>query len=259
MNTFSDMLWIEMRKTLRSRMPFFTILGSLLMPLGISFLMFVSRNPEISRKLGLVSAKANLMADSATSWPAYLSLFGQMIAAGGFLFFCLIVSWVFGREFSDGTLKDLLAVPVPRSSILLAKFAVSAAWSVGLSLAIILLSLAMGAAIGLPQGSTEVIVQGCLRALLVAGMTILVVMPFALFAFIGRGYLLPVGVAILALIMSNVVAIAGWGEYFPWAIPGLYSQPQFTLSPASYWVVIFTGLAGIVATYLWWRFADQSR
>ncbi len=137
MNAFFDMIWIEMRKALRSRMPLFTILGSLFMPLGISFLIFVSRNPEISRKLGLVSAKANLMAYSATSWPAYLSLFGQMIAAGGFFFFCLIVSWVFGREFADGTLKDLLAVPVPRSSILLAKFVVSAAWSVGLSLAII--------------------------------------------------------------------------------------------------------------------------
>ena len=84
MNAFFDMLWIELRKTLRSRMPLFTVLGSLLMPLGISFLIFVSRNPEISRKLGLISAKANLMADTATNWPSYLNLFGQMIAAGGF-------------------------------------------------------------------------------------------------------------------------------------------------------------------------------
>jgi len=259
MNAFFDMLWIELRKTLRSRMPLFTVLGSLLMPLGISFLIFVSRNPEISRKLGLISAKANLMADTATNWPSYLNLFGQMIAAGGFLFFCLIVSWVFGREFSDGTLKDMLAVPVPRASILLAKFTVSAAWSVGLSLAIIALSLVMGALIGLPQGSTGVILQGCLRALIVAGMTIVVILPFALFASIGRGYLLPVGVAILALITANVVAIAGWGEYFPWAIPGLFSQPKFVLPAASYWVVALTGLAGMAATYLWWKFADQSR
>jgi ABC-2 type transport system permease protein len=186
-------------------------------------------------------------------------LFGEMIAAGGFFFFCLILSWVFGREFSDGTLKDMLAVPVPRSSILLAKFAVAAAWSVGLSLVIMALSLVMGALIGLPQGSTEVILQGCLRALIVAGLTIVVVMPFALFASIGRGYLLPVGVAVLVLIMANVVQVAGWGEYFPWAIPGLYSQPQFILPVASYWVVLFTGLAGVAATYLWWKLADQSR
>ena len=82
---------------------------------------------------------------------------------------------------------------------------------------------------------------------------------FALFASIGRGYLLPIGVAILVLIMANVVEIAGWGEFFPWAIPGLYSQPKFLLTAASYWVVMLTGLAGILATYLWWKFADPSR
>ena len=37
MSAFSDMLWIELRKTLRSRMPLFAILGSLLMPLGFPF------------------------------------------------------------------------------------------------------------------------------------------------------------------------------------------------------------------------------
>jgi ABC-2 type transport system permease protein len=259
MSVFSDMLWIEFRKTLRSRMPLFTILSSLVMPMGIAFLIFVSRNPEISRKLGLISTKANLMADTATSWSSYLSLAAQMIAAGGFFFFCLILSWVIGREFSDGTLKDMLAVPVPRGSILLAKFAVSAAWSVGLSLAIVALALGMGALIGLPGGSAEVILQGCLRALITSGLTILVVMPFALFASIGRGYLLPVGAAILALIMANVAAIAGWGEYFPWAIAGMYSQPKIVLPAASYWVVLLTGLAGMVTTYLWWKFADQSR
>jgi len=153
----------------------------------------------------------------------------------------------------------MLAVPVSRGSILLAKFVVSAAWSAGLSLVIIALALGMGALIGLPGGSAGVFLQGSLKAAIVAGLTILVVMPFALFASIGRGYLLPIGAAILTLIMANVVTIAGWGEYFPWAIPGLYSQPKIALPAASFWVILLTGLAGIAATYLWWKFADQSR
>ena len=113
MNNLSDMLWIELRKAIRSGMPLWTALGSLFMPFGIAFLIFVARNPEISAKLGLVSAKANLMAYSATDWPTYLGVSGQIIAAGGFFLFVLIISWVFGREFADGTLKDMLAVPVP--------------------------------------------------------------------------------------------------------------------------------------------------
>jgi ABC-2 type transport system permease protein len=259
MSELADMVWIEQRKAVRSRMPVFTILGSLFMPMGIAFLIFVARNPEISRQLGLVSAKANLVAYSATDWPTYLGLFGQIIAAGGFVLFVLIISWVFGREFVDGTVKDMLAVPVQRSSILLAKFIVVAAWSGVLTVVIFMAGLLMGALIQLPGGSLSVILQGGVLVLVTACLAIMVVLPFALFASAGRGYLLPVGLAVLILMMTNLVAIAGWGEYFPWAVPGLFAQGKSVLPPASYWIVFLTGLAGMYATYLWWMTADQSR
>ena len=92
-----------------------------------------------------------------------------------------------------------------------------------------------------------------------ACLVIAMIVPFALFASVGRGYLLPVGVAILTLIMANLVVVVGWGEYFPWAIPMLYAQGKSSLSPVSYWIVLLTGLSGIFATYLWWKNADQNR
>ena len=259
MNNLSDMIWIELRKAIRSRMPLYTALGSLFMPLGIAFLIFVSKNPEISQKLGLISAKANLVAYSATDWRTYLGLFGLLIAAGGFILFVLVISWVFGREFVDGTLKDMLAVPVQRSSILLAKFIVVAVWSGVLTMVILIGGLIMGLIIKLPGGSISVIFQGSALVVITACLAIVVVTPFALFASMGRGYLLPIGVAVLVLMMTNVVALAGWGEYFPWAVPGLYAQGKSSLAPISFWIVFLTGLAGMVATYLWWKFSDQSR
>jgi len=259
MNNLSDMIWIELRKAIRSRMPLWTALGSLFMPLGIAFLIFVSKNPEISQKLGLISVKANLIAYSATDWPTYLGLFGQIIAAGEFFLLVLAISWVFGREFADGTLKDMLSVPVQRSSILLGKFIVVAVWSAMLTLVIFIAGLVMGAVIKLPGGSIRVILQGSALVLITACLVIAVVMPFALFASVGRGYLLPMGVAVLALMMANVVAIVGWGAYFPWAVPGLYAQGKSSLPPISFWIVFLTGLAGMIATYLWWKYADQNR
>jgi ABC-2 type transport system permease protein len=259
MNNLSDMIWIELRKAIRSRMPLWTALGSLFMPLGIAFLIFVSKNPEISQKLGLISVKANLIAYSATDWPTYLGLFGQIIAAGEFFLLVLAISWVFGREFADGTLKDMLAVPVQRSSILLGKFIVVAVWSAMLTLVIFIAGLVMGAVIKLPGGSIRVILQGSALVLITACLVIAVVMPFALFASVGRGYLLPMGVAVLALMMANLVAIVGWGAYFPWAVPGLYAQGKSSLPPISFWIVFLTGLAGMIATYLWWKYADQNR
>jgi len=259
MNNLADMIWIEQRKAIRSRMPLWTALGSLFMPLGIAFLIFVSKNPAISQKLGLVSAKANLIAYSATDWPTYLGLSGQMMAAGGFFLFVLAISWIFGREFADGTLKDMLAVPVQRSSILLAKFIVVAAWSVALTIVIFMVSLLMGALIQLPGSSSSLIFQASARVLVTAALVIVGVTPFAFFASLGRGYLLPLGVAVLMLMMANLVAVVGWGEYFPWAVPGIYAQGKSSLPPVSYWIVLFTGLAGMLATYVWWKFADQNR
>jgi ABC-2 type transport system permease protein len=259
MSELSDMIWVESRKAIRSRMPLWTALGSLFMPLGIAFLIFVSKNPEISQKLGLISAKADLLKYSATDWAAYLGLSGQMIAAGGFFLFLLVISWTFGREFTDGTVKDMLAVPVQRSSIILAKFIVTAVWSTMLAVVLLVAGLVMGAIIRLPGGSSSEISHGAAIVAITALLTIVIIFPFAFFASMGRGYLLPIGLAVLILMMTNVVAIIGWGEYFPWAVPGLYAQGKSPLPPVSFCLLFLTGLAGIIATYLWWKYADQNR
>ncbi len=259
MNNLSNMIWVETRKAIRSRMPLWTALGSLFLPLGIAFLISVARNPAVFQKLGLVTAKANLLAFSSIDWQSYLSLYCQIIAVGGFFLFILIVSWMFGREFADGTLKDLLAVPVQRASILLAKFVVVAGWSLFLTAFIFVSGLVMGMVIGLPGSSAGAIAQGSALVLVTACLVIPVALPFSLFASIGRGYLLPIGLAILAVVAANLVIVLGWGEFFPWAVPGLFAEGKTVLSIGSYLIVVLTGLAGIVATYLWWKYADQNR
>jgi ABC-2 type transport system permease protein len=259
MNNLSDMIWIELRKAIRSRMPLWTSLGSLFMPVGVALLILLAKNPELSRKLGLISAKANLIAYSATDWSSYLVLFAEIISAGGFFFFILVVSWVFGREFSDGTLKDLLAVPVQRSSILLAKFTVVVVWSLAMAILIFIFGLIAGAIIQLPGGSPSVILHGITVAAITVCLVIAVVLPFALFASVGRGYMLPMAMAVLTLIMANMMMVVGWGEYFPWAVPILSAQGDSSLTPISYWIVFFTSLVGMIVTYLWWKYADQNR
>jgi ABC-2 type transport system permease protein len=150
-------------------------------------------------------------------------------------------------------------VPVQRSSILLAKFFVAGAWCATIAVIIYALGLLMGVIIKLPGGSLDTILHGSIVTLVTAGLTIAVVLPFAFFASIGRGYLLPMGVAILSLITANVLMVVGWAEYFPWAIPMLYAQGEIPLTPISLSIVFLTCLAGMIATYLWWKTADQNR
>lgn len=259
MDNLADMIWIEQRKAIRSRMPLWTGLGSLFMPLGIVLLLLIARNPEISQKLGLIGAKATLLNYSAIDWPAYLDLYGQLIAMGGFFLNIMIISWVFGREWADGTLKDMLAVPVRRASILLAKFIVMAGWCGLLVLVIFVFGLLAGALIGLPGATPGLLLAGSLRLLLTGVMAIVVTLPFALLASAGRGFLLPIGISILTLMASNILMVLGWADYFPWAVPGLFAQASSSLPAVSFWLVLASGLLGILATYLWWKYADQHR
>lgn len=254
------MLWIELLKAARSKMPVLTALGFLLVPLVGAFLMIIYKDPEFARQAGLIGAKANLFGGSA-DWPTYLNLLAQAIAVGGIMLFSLIGSWVFGREFADGTAKDLLAVPVSRGSILAAKFIVVAVWCALLTVMIYFVALALGALLVLPQVSPGLYLRAGITLAITAGLVFLSLTPVILFASVGRGYLPPMGIAMVALLFANLAGVIGWGHYLPWSVPALYAGftpgGRADLTPLSYWIVIFTGFAGMIATFLWWRLADH--
>jgi ABC-2 type transport system permease protein len=257
MKTLADMIWVELRKVLRSRVPIFSALGFLLMPMIGALLIFIYKDPLLARQLGLLGSKANLVVGSA-DWPGYLILMIEFTALGGFFFFCLAVSWIFGREFTDGTVKDLLAVPVPRFAIILAKFIIGAAWCTALILETSAAGLALGVAIQLPGGSPAVLFHGAGLLALTSLLSIVLVIPFGFFASLGRGYLLPIGIAILTMILGNLSITLGWGDYFPWAVPAMLVQGAHP-SLFSYGIVLMTGLVGVIGTYFWWKYADQNR
>jgi len=66
---------------------------------------------------------------------------------------------------------------------------------------------------------------------------------------------------LLVIVIANFIVVAGWGNYFPWAVLALYAEltGKGNLEPVSYLLVLLTGLAGMAGTYFWWRWADQNR
>jgi ABC-2 type transport system permease protein len=242
-------------------MPLLTALAAALAPLAGGFFMVILKDPELARRMGLISAKAQIVAGSA-DWPTYLGVMVQATAMGGMILFSFIASWVFGREYSDRTVKDLLALPTPRRAIVLAKFAVIGVWAVALAALITLIALGVGASVGLPPAQEGTFRDGIVRIAVTAALTILLIPPVALVASVGRGYLPPMGFALLALVIAQIVIAAGWGEFFPWAVPALYAGmagPDLaSMGPVSYALVILTGLAGLAATLVWWERADQT-
>ncbi len=238
-------------------MPLFTALGFAMVPLGGGFFIMVLKDPEMARRVGLISAKAQLTMGTA-DWPTYLRFLTLAVGAGGIILFGLIASWVFGREYSDRTVKDLLALPTPRSAIVVGKCVVIAAWSAAVTVIAGLVALCIGTALDLPRVSPQVFLQSGTTIAIAACLTIALATPIAFSASAWHGYLPAIGVMILAMGLAQLVNAAGWGAYFPWAVPALYAQGE-NLGIVSYVIVILTGVAGLIGTLLWWEWADQTR
>lgn len=256
MNNLQQAIWVEALKARRSKMLFFTLLGIVFIPLGGGFLIFVLKYPELARSVGLVSAKAQLTAGTA-DWPGYLNVLVLGGGIAGLILFSLIGSWVFGREFSDRTAKDLLALPTSRSTIVLAKYIVIAAWCLASIVLMYLVGMLVGAALDLPPVPGQVLVQSGITLLITAALSLAVIPPIIFFASAGHGYLPPVGVAILAMALSQMANFLGWADTFPWSIPSAYAQTG-QIGAASWVIVILTAVIGVGATLLWWERADQT-
>ena len=262
MNFLIPSLWTEMLKMRRSKVPLVSAIGFSMAPLAGGLFMVILKDPEAARAMGLISAKAQLMVGGA-DWPAYFGFLSQAIAAGGMVLFSIITIWVFGREFSDHTVKELLALPTPREAIVTAKFIVITLWSLIVTLFIIGIGFVVGTLVVLPGWSGELVRTVFIDNLGAAVLTIPLMSFVALLASTGRGYLLPFGWTIFTLFLANISAIMGWGGWFPWAVPGLFSgmagsRAEF-IGPHSYAAVIITSLIGLAATFYWWRNADQTR
>ena len=255
-------LWAESLKARRSKVPWLTALGFSLAPLMDGLFMVILKDPERARSMGLISAKAQLTAGVA-DWPTFLAVLAQATAVGGGVLFALVTAWVFGREFADGTVKDLLALPTPRTAIVAAKFLVVAFWGTALTALVLVLGLGVGVAVGLPGWSSALLVRATGELAATACLTLALMPPVALLASIGRGYLAPVGWAMLTLFLAQIVAATGWGSWFPWSVPplfaGLAGPRSAQLGTHSYALVAVTLAAGLAGTFAWWRRADQSR
>lgn len=217
-------------------------------------------DPAIAEKMGIISTKAQVLGTDA-DWPSYLNLLTQAVSVGGLVVFVFVVSWIFGREYSDRTIKDLLALPISRNIIVISKFIVFFLWCTILSISVFLVGLIVGKFINLPGWSIEVLFSNGMVFIICSLLTVLLSTPVAFFASFGRGYLSLLGFMIFTLVLSQIVVAIGFGEFFPWSIPALVSglggAESATLTNISLSIVVITFLIGLISTMLWWRYADQ--
>jgi ABC-2 type transport system permease protein len=262
MNAFFAAFWAEALKARRSRVFWLIAAGISILPLVDGFFMIILKDPEQARQMGLIGAKAQLTAGTA-DWPTYFYVLLLGTAVGGAILFAFITAWVFGREFSDHTVKEWIALPTSRLTIIAAKFLLIAIWVFLIASWIFLLGMLVANLVDIP-GNYPGLASTSFRLLLLVCLLDFMLLPFvALFASAGRGYLPPLGWAFLTLAAAQIVSVLGWADWFPWAVPGLVGElagPSGSpVGMHSYLGVLLTFITGIVLTFAWWLKADQTR
>lgn len=265
----------EIAKVRRSKIFWATILVFVFFTAMIGVFIYLAKHPELVGSSSLIAAKVSVMA--INDWGAYLGLLTQMIGMVGIIAFGFVASWVFGREYSDRTVKDLLALPVSRTKIVVAKFAIVFLWCLFLTALLLGFGLLVGALVGikgwpnnsilglvgLATMSNEAIANLFISYLLAALLNILLCTPIGLFAGLGRGYLAPLAFVLLMMILSQFVSIGlpSVAIYFPWSVPSILSAASRpgvpVLNAVSYAMVLLTSAIGLAGSIFWWQFADQ--
>ncbi|WP_194599202.1 ABC transporter permease [Devosia pacifica] len=227
MNAFSTALSMEWMKFSNALLPRLATLGIVLVPSLVSPLMASSRDTG--------------SALSATNWIDYFDLSAGTVATGGLFGFGLVIVWLFGREFADGTITGLFGLPVPRDKLALAKIVLFVLWAGVTTLMLAIALICVGAFLGPgPFGGEAWSALG--RFVAVSMLTASLTIPFALVATLSRDYLAPIGAILGVVIMSSVLADAGLGGWSPYAAPGYWAQSGGGGDPVTITIQLFIGV-----------------
>lgn len=230
---------VELRKTVASRVVRATTVLYLVGVTALSGLLTLAAqdgNPQILAQLGPLATE-----------PAWLQLTGvasQVCGAGGMLAFGVVLSWSVGREFTEGTIAGLFAIPIPRPAIALAKLLVVLVWSsvVAGLVTVSVAGIGMVAGLGFPDTQTF----AALGRLAVLGLlTGLVVAPAAWAATLGRSLLPGIAAVISVLIVGQLSVVVGTPAWLPFATPAWWSLAPDEVSAAQ------LGLVAVVPAVFW--------
>jgi ABC-2 type transport system permease protein len=260
MKNFGVTLWAEGLKTQKSKIFSGTILFFVFIGVIMGIFMYAARHPEIAGRSAVMSSKVSMIGKG--DWPSFFGLLIQMVLTVGYMGFGIAVSWLFGREYVDKTIKDIISLPVSSTTIVLSKFLLFFLWSNLLSLILFIAALLTGMLTNMPGWDFNDFIEGFSMYMQSAFFNILLCTPVAFIASLGRGYLLPIAYIILSLIITQLlfVGMPSVTLYIPWALPALHSGIAGEAAPyvvfASYVIFAIFVLLGLYGTSFWWKHAD---
>ena len=240
MFTFIEMEFLKLK---RSRIFLLSLLGAVLPPL----LMFIA---------------VTSFDEGQTFEALFTNVNMYMSAMFAVLIFAIIISYLFGREYNEHTLKTMLTIPVSREKFLASKYIMFLVWIVILTVVTSISTLVFGFAAGLEGFSIKIFAEGFAQLLYANVLLFLSFSPFVFVSlFITNMVPAMIGGAGLALVNLMVYG-QNWAPFVPWVCPYLIASgeiAEYTTSiTVSYGVILATFVIGLVISYIYFTKTDVS-
>ena len=183
-----------------------------------------------------------------------------MSALFAILLYAIMISYLFGREYNEHTLKTMLTIPVSRGKFLLSKYVMFLVWILILTVVTSLSTMVLGFVAGLDGFSLKLFIDSFAQLLFANVLLFLTFSPFVFISlFITNMVPAMVGGAGLALVNMMIYGQT-WAPYVPWVCPYLIASGEIAEYSASitlsYAVILATFAIGLLISYIYFTKTD---
>ena len=240
MLTFIEMEFLKLK---RSKIFLLSLIGAILPPL----LMFIA---------------VTSFDEGQTFEALFTNVNMYMSAMFAVMIFAIIISYLFGREYNEHTLKTMLTIPVSRGKFLMSKYVMFLVWIVILTVVTSLSTLIFGFAAGLEGFSINLFLDSFTQLLYANVLLFLTFSPFVFISLLITN-MVPAMIGGAGLSLVNLMVYGqNWAPFVPWVCPYLIASGEIaeyaTSISISYSIILATFAIGLIVSYIYFTKTDVS-
>lgn len=241
-----DLVYTELLKLKRSKMFLISIIGAAVAP----FMVVVASYIHMKTKQPTPFIQFDELFDNT-------SLYTVLII--GVPLYGVVTAYLFNREYMEDTLKNLLTIPVPRTSLIMSKLLLLFMWMMMLTSVAWGLTLILGM-LGRFEGLSTSLVLGSLKQFSIGGGLLFILStPMILVTLVAKNYVPTIIFTIVITLINVMTANSEHRGLFPWAAAGdIANHTLLPTYPAeySYVSIAATSVIGFIATLIYFKKAD---
>jgi bacitracin transport system permease protein len=240
-----SLLQCEFMKLRRSKMLFICILGAMVTP----FMIFVEILKKRSDEPGYVYTYYAICSNSNF----------YMILLFGLLVYTVFAAYIFSREYTDQTLKNILTIPVSKDLLLISKFLVLMLWCVLLSLLAWFFCLVVGFICGAAEFDLVMLAKSFWESIYGTALLVFTLTPLIYLSIRTKGIVIPVITSATILMINAALSNEKWAALFPWS--STYFLVTQSIGKTGYpetiaiTIIVITSLTGTVLSF--WYFKNN--